>query len=353
MNNLPHICIDPHLLSLPRMDTSSAEYLEDFVSNIVDWGKTVGSSSAKTFISNRVIEALDEDDVFPWRDRLVRVFKHYKVRSADPETVASVIQTLLNCARIEDSVGLKALLLEDKKTKIAPAFMWERLRPKTQFAFCDLLAMIVLLQHGYGRDVEQVVLASISNDNTDTELQYLSLSSEIVEFEWDNDSDFSDIDSPYAINDLISIFFSRNGLLEKIEPLSLWPATDDTAAARNAIDCCIARLIAAGTNAKNVVPYSIGSRFLQTAQEWECGQEGNHAFTLIESCARIALEIPKNEVKSFTDGTSRQKVRSDGALAYRTHLTKRGKALRLMLWKLPDGSIEFANVGDKDELTIL
>ena len=66
------------------------------------------------------------------------------------------------------------------------------------------------------------------------------------------------------------------------------------------------------------------------------------------------LDIPKHELKPFYDRVSgRQIFRSDGAHAFRTHLTKKRAGLRLMLWKIPDGTIEFANVGDKDELAIL
>jgi hypothetical protein len=329
MSTFPNLCIDPHLLSLPRMETSTKDDIEDFVSSIIDWGKTVGINRTKAFVSSTVLDAIDEDGAFPWRENLDGVLKHYKVKSADSKTVSYVVQFLINCSRIEDTVGLKALLLEVNKTEIAPAFVCERLRSKTRSAFLDMLAMIVMARHGYGRDAEHVALASIPNDDAKPKLQYLLYSAEIVDVEWMKDSDDRDIKLPYAINDHISVFFSRDGLLESIEPLSLWPATNDADAACNAIDCCI-------------------------AQKWECGHEGWHAFTLIESCARIVLDIPKHEVKPFYDRASgRQRVRSDGALAFRTHLTKRGVALRLMLWKMPDGTIEFANVGDKDELMIV
>jgi len=354
MSSVPHLCIDPHLLSLQRIDTSTIDDVEDFVSSIVDWGKTAGSNCTKALVSDTVLDAIAEDDAYPWREKLSSILNRYGIRSADLETVLSAVRVFLNCDRIEDSVGLSFVLLEDTKTAIAPAFVYERLRPKTRDAFCQLLAMIVLVQHGYGRDIEQVALASIPNDYAEPQLRYLSFSTEIADFDWKTDSDDTYINRPFAINDRVAVFFSRNGLLESVEPLSLWPATDDSGAACDAIDCCVARLIAAGTSEKHRKAYSIGARFLQTAQRWECGQDGHHAFTLMESCARIVLGIPKHEVKPFRDGASgRQKSRDDGALAWRTHLTKRGAGLRLMIWQLPDGTIEFANVGNKDELVIL
>ena len=113
------------------------------------------------------------------------------------------------------------------------------------------------------------------------------------------------------------------------------------------------RLVAAGS-VGNGRFYSMGPQFLSTAQIWDCGQEGRYALLLIESCARIVLNNPKYPLKPFHDGQHGQQiVRKDGARAFRTHLTKGGVALRLMLWETVDGTIEFANVGKKAELKIL
>jgi hypothetical protein len=354
MSSMPQLCIDPHLLSLPRVDRCTPEDVEDYVSSIVDWGKTVSTGLSRAFVSSTVLEAIDEDEAFPWESNLLRVLRHYKIKSADPKTISRVIQSFLQCARIEDTIGIRALLLDDAKTSVTPAFARQRLRPRTKDAYPNLLTMIVLLGHGYGKDGEQAALASVLEDKDEAELRYLSFVTEIVDIEWGAGSDERKLDLPCGIREQVSVFYSRNGLLEGVEPLSLWPTTIDNDAACNAIDCCIARLVASGTSGGKRLSYSLGAGFLESAQLWDCGHDGNHAFTLIESCARIALRIPKQKVKPFFDGiTGRQKQRADGALACRTHITKRGAGLRLMFWEMPDGAIEFANVGGKDELAIL
>jgi len=75
---------------------------------------------------------------------------------------------------------------------------------------------------------------------------------------------------------------------------------------------------------------------------------------LIETCARIVIGYPKNELAPFRidANSSKQRSREDGSRAFRTHLTKKGPGFRLMFWETPTGLIEFANVGDKDELVI-
>ena len=351
MNGVPCICIDPHLLSLPQVERSSAEDIEDFVSAVVDWAGTADGSCTTAFVCSGVLEAIDDDGAFPWKSSLLRILKHFRVHAADHETVAAAIQSLLNSARIDEAIGMNAVLLDSSKTTMAPAFMQARLRPKTQAAFADQLAMVVLAQDC--KDVDHVALGSAPAGNEMPKLAYISFATEIADIEWSSVAKGKAFVCPYPIDEKISVFFSRNGLLEKIEPVSLWPDGDDFEQARNAIDCCVARLVASGTSEKGGIKYEIGARFLQSAAQWECGRTGRHNFTLIESCARLVLGIPKHNIGEFREkDAGKQKIRADGAVACRTHLTKKGAGLRLMFWKLPDGAIEFANVGDKDELVI-
>ena len=42
----------------------------------------------------------------------------------------------------------------------------------------------------------------------------------------------------------------------------------------------------------------------------------------------------------------------DGALGYRTHITKKGRALRLMYWQKENGEVVLANIGNKVDVEI-
>jgi len=351
MNGVPFVCIDPHLLSLPQVERSSTEDVEDFVSAVVDWARTADGRCTTAFISSGVLDAIDADRAFPWKSDLLRILKHFRVQSADPETVATAVRALLNSARIDETIDINAVLLDSPRTTVAPTFLQERLRPQTQAAFADQLAMIVLAQDF--KEMDPVALGSIPDGNEKPTLSYISFATEIADIDWRSEPSEVAVNCPYAVDEKISVFFSRNGLLEKFEPVSLWPASYDAVQARNAIDCCIARLVASGTSDRRRLRYEIGPRFIQSAAQWECGQSGRHNFTLIESCARLVLNIPKHDIGVLLDNeTGKHKVRADGAVACRTHVTKRGVGLRLMFWKLQDGTIEFANIGDKDELVI-
>lgn len=95
--------------------------------------------------------------------------------------------------------------------------------------------------------------------------------------------------------------------------------------------------------------FVIGSGFIDSLYANGAGPGGQFGSVLLETCARLLLGDPKNEVASFGGG---DRVR-DGAQPKRTHVTKGKVGLRLMLWRRRDGLLELANVGPKNELSIL
>lgn len=112
----------------------------------------------------------------------------------------------------------------------------------------------------------------------------------------------------------------------------------------------IARLARPGATIADLVEFSIGSEFLSSLNRHSCGKTQRFSMTTFERCARIVADYATAGVQPM--GRPRQTVRAkDDALACRSHITKKGLALRLMHWKLPS-KIEFANVGVKKELRI-
>ncbi|RYX80108.1 hypothetical protein EON83_30030 [bacterium] len=107
-----------------------------------------------------------------------------------------------------------------------------------------------------------------------------------------------------------------------------------------------------GAKLASLPGFSIGSEFLRTAVDAQAGPGGGFAAVALECCARIVIDDPKNELSAFKTREGDHKSRtSDSSLGYRSHITKSKAALRLMLWK-KGGKIEFANVGEKQELEI-
>jgi hypothetical protein len=96
--------------------------------------------------------------------------------------------------------------------------------------------------------------------------------------------------------------------------------------------------------------FSIGSRFLESLNDHECRLRQKYSPATYERCIQVVANI--GAATSRPMGKPKQTRRpSDGAAAFRTHITEGGLALRLMHWQTAT-DIEFSNVGVKKALMI-
>lgn len=99
--------------------------------------------------------------------------------------------------------------------------------------------------------------------------------------------------------------------------------------------------------------FSLGAQFVQSLIDHQCYFGQRFHSVCFECICHVVSLIEKNEVNPFYTSDKSDVQRSKGGLlAWRTHITKRHEALRLMFWKGQDGHIELANVGNKYELEI-
>lgn len=101
--------------------------------------------------------------------------------------------------------------------------------------------------------------------------------------------------------------------------------------------------------------FIIGQHFLDSLVTNQCGPKQNYSGPAFDAICHVLAGVGKYELSEFWTDTNRkkQRARSDGHLAWRTHITKGNPTLRLMYWKDKNGKIELANVGPKNELNIL
>jgi len=90
--------------------------------------------------------------------------------------------------------------------------------------------------------------------------------------------------------------------------------------------------------------FRLGEHFLASLEEVGALQGGHRAGVVFDACARVISGQPKYEISPFGANN-----REDGAKPCRMHITKKHEALRLMMWELPGGGYELANVGVKQE----
>lgn len=351
------VIIDPFLLCLPN-PCNSLDQLEAFISSLVGWRGFLDRPDTCILMSDSARVALNDDGEFPHRHRLVELINQFGCTFADANTISKVANSILERSpALEEYFGIDAVLFEESSCEIIPALILERLKPMCRTAFRhDLLIagvkgveavfdapeISVMVASGSWREEPIPEDITIKADIHDIGL--LSIAPSLKA-------------SPFSLLQSIPISFSHEQLTESLDLWSIWDGASSKVAVQLSIEVCIKNLISSGVSGDRKIEFEIGSGFVQSLHAWGADSRHDYAMVTIESCARIVLGIPKhyiNEFRESADANAKQRRRKeDSALAFRTHLTKKGVGLRLMFWQRTDGTIEFANIGGKGELQIL
>lgn len=355
MGSAMQLAVDPHLVCLPSPCTSEKQ-IEDFVECLLGWKQILDRPDTQVVVADVVRIALFEDEEYPYPHRLRELLRRFHYDVVDHETICRVANHFLeSMPSLEDSLGVRCVIYDDGQVEVQPKYLKDRLSQHTQSAFVEMLVLwVVGKQIGPVCDGVMALASSPSPANTE-EADEVFVQAEVHEVEWADTTWVPEANMPCSVEDRIMLADCYRSLGKQLGIWTLWNRGDDPAGALDAIEVVTETLIVSGVDGGGKREYRLGACFLPSAKKWGFGNRADYASLLVESCARIVLAIPKNPVTEFweSSGSQRQRVRNDGAKAFRTHLTKKGDGFRLMLWELPDGSIEFANVGDKDELVIL
>jgi hypothetical protein len=351
------LAVDPYLLCLPN-PCNSLDQIEGFINALLGWSGVLRRQDARVLVSDTARVAVLDDGEYPYQHRLRELMRTHKCEIADPETVCRLTQNLLErTPSLEESYGVRSILIDETKTRVAPCVLVDRLKSRTRSAFIEMLVIVSVEQQATisSSRGSTVVASAMDDSGSDTDPSEVYVDSEVHDWSWIGDERHVLPPFPAAIAVSMPIATSHDALLQQLGVWKVWDNARDEDSATNAINLCIEELLASGVDGRHRERFQLGTRFLESARHWSFSSRSDYARLLVETCARIVLNVPKNTIDTFHEAGSatRQRRRRDGALAFRTHLTKKGAGLRLMLWKLPDGTIEFANVGDKDELTIL
>jgi hypothetical protein len=354
MPSVVQIAVDPYLLCLPN-PCHSAQQIEGFVQGLLVWAETLRRGQARVLVSDGCRTALLEDGQYPYGHRLRELLRQFDVDVADHKTICDLVSSVLDrTPSLEDEMGVRCVLYDAQGARIEPEALLQRLGRKTRLAFAEMLFVLSSRYICGPPCAGRASIASMAQEQAVEEHVELGVSGELAEVEWLDDSFRTTATFPAQVAEVFHLFGSHQAFRRHCGAWQLWDNAESEQGAIDAIEETIADLVRSGLDERGRTPFRLGSKFLETARQWGFGARSDLASVLIESCARIVLAQPKNALNEFrvTANSDEQRTRSDGALAYRTHLTKKGPGFRLMLWRLPGGGVEFANVGDKDELEI-
>ncbi|MES9933564.1 MAG: hypothetical protein ABW162_12195 [Candidatus Sedimenticola sp. PURPLELP] len=353
------VVVDPFLLCLPN-PCNSLEELEDFIHAIVGWRGFLDRKETQVLLSDSVRIALNDDNEFPHRHKLSELIKKFDCSIADANTISKIATAILErTPTLEDHFGIDAVLADDKSFACEPELILDRLKDNCRDAFKDDLIITGIqdnVRSDEGEDPSLMVASGLGGALSIPELDAIEISADIHDFESAITIGDGKTEFPISISLQLPIVFSHEQLLGSLDLWAIWDGASSEEAVCSCIDTCVRNLIDSGVSEQAVKEFIIGDGFVESLHKWGASSRHDYAMVTVESCARIVLGIPKNPVNEFretSEGSSKQRSREDGALAFRTHLTKKGVGLRLMFWHHTDGTIEFANIGGKGELEIV
>ncbi|HBG75208.1 MAG: hypothetical protein A2X25_12845 [Chloroflexi bacterium GWB2_49_20] len=353
------IVIDPYLVLLPN-PCNSSDQLDNFVEGLLNWSEAIYRKELPVFISDTCVNGLYQDKWIPFDGRLTTLLNKFDADNADEETINLVLRNILDrTPRLEDHLEIQDICFEEKTVNISPDLFLNRLGENTSKALTETLALVGIGEK-YLESIQPECYFATNECLDVDENDKVSSNVEVLLIELSENSQFfvNDADFPIKLNHELTVCFGYNNVLISMDVLDLWDEASSVGNVTDAINKMIIlhREIGLPTDRKEFSIYTFGAHFLGSIHSYGFHARHDWARLLIESCARIILGIPKNDVEEFREderSQSAQRTRgSDRALAWRTHLTKSNEGFRLMFWTTADGVIEFANIGPKKELII-
>jgi len=353
------IVADPYLLLLPD-PCNSSEQIDIFVEGLLNWSDAASRKDIPMFISDACISGLYADNWYPYHGRLSPLFKKYGIENADEETINQVIRNIFDkTPRLEDHLEIASVLYEEQSVVVSPDIFLRRLGENTSKALSHTLVLMGIGEKCIGSVLPECYIAT-NEDSHIQENDKVTTSSEVHLIELTENSQYhiSEENLPQTIENDLTVCFGYDNVLSSMDIMALWDEASSPGKVTDTINKMLIHHREAGLppDRKEFCTYRLGTHFLESIHSYGFHARPDWARLLIDSCARIILGIPKNDVDEFREDERSQSVqrtrKSDQALAWRTHLTKSNEGFRLMFWTTSDGIVEFANVGPKKELII-
>jgi len=162
----------------------------------------------------------------------------------------------------------------------------------------------------------------------------------------------------FAINSTLSQIKNRMDLYKAADAQAIWREADTDSELAFAIAARALQLKAEtdpGCEVIDLRRFTIGPHFRASLGGAQSAHAAPYAMSTLDTCARVTAGLPQPDTNPFftTAGSGVQRTRAtDGAQAWRIHVSKHGVGVRLMYWELPNGYLEFSNVAPKAQAEI-
>ena len=142
------VTIDAGVLAAPSSDSSAATVYR-YIDTLLDWRQLIKEQWVAIYMSARASESLFYDGMYPLRDRLKPLFQTHGVMHADANTVAMLVDNLLQITpSLEAFLGVEDVLAEELTT--VPDVLWLSIGERVQSDFERCLTLIAILRQHCG-----------------------------------------------------------------------------------------------------------------------------------------------------------------------------------------------------------
>jgi len=368
------IVIDPFLLCL-RSAGESKEAFESFAMRLESWAGAIGSEKVSILVSERCVSDLIQTNTYPFLHTIEEYVRKFGSTHIAADLLDKIAQWILDLRPyFEDAIDTDVVIPSKTGAVILPKEHLLRLSKEHQGSFFDTLLAAAHFSSGTNPSFE-IAIGSSPSDEIHSESLDVSGS---VDGYFRRDGESVVYDPPRLIREDLACVFDCGRLVAASDIFEIWNSAHAQEDVCRAFEFRVKEHQRYGLAPKSLVQcmhlmkpdewqnrlkepkvetqvfWMLGASFMDSIRVWNFDNVDKQVELLVDASSRILLGTPKQEVKEFRENeTSKvQKKRDDGALAWRTHLSKSGVAYRLLFWTQKDGTIEFANVANKAECRI-
>lgn len=338
--------LDPCVFWLAYHNDKACSEIEEIVERCVKWLQHSMGKGAGVLFSDRALQRLFSAGYFPTTPHFERVIEWYELEEVvSAKELASMVSKYLSSAQFVESECIVADALIDNIDYSHNVF--------STITKAELLSIA---------DEHICVVATNASIMEEVRFQYAfpRLDSNAVDVVIKGDLSLCE---PTDVSDLLeekietTLRFVRepNDLLAGIAALSIWRSANEETGIAAAIEHAALEIVKESGGA-TIRRFVIGEGFLESLKWSKALGNGEFSSIVLTKCAQVIADSKNLKTKNFRISEDRNsdtlKRESDGASARRIQLLKRHEALRLMYWEHSDGKVEFANVGNKFELSI-
>lgn len=341
------VTIDPGVLAVPLGDCGVDDVYK-YIDTILDWKKLLNEPWVAIYMSERASECLLEDGLYPLRDQLRSLFSDHGVVEYDVNTVAKVVDRLLQLTpSFETYFGLKDVLSEQFETDpdIIQLSMHEGLQ--SDLARCVTLISVLRKHCKQTPSNHSLILR-------DAPKQVIKVRAQIHELEHERDDITGLPIHPDFFEGDILVCDDFRGLIDCLDESAILTGATDNHGIELAIRISIyKKQIRANLDPdwNNLCAPIIGEGFRAKAQRC-CADQPD---SLPHKILRAINEVIDHEnmtavhaLRTSSGGNSSQRMRGSDK-AQRRDIDRE---FHLHYWECDDGTIELASVVYHNDFTI-